>query len=273
MYTMVSIMNMYACSTTIRMWNIDQKTPSAVELIMPTKKNAPLRLVAAHSHNSRKMISPAYMLPYNRSECDSGLDTYSTMLNRKLNGHRMGFAPKGAQNSSWIQPPRPFTFMLKKIIRKNTDSDRAKVVLTSAVGTMRNSCWWNTCVRIQAMMSTGRKSMAFISSTHTNTASATGAPKSGLPWKMPFTWSSTKPNSDSTKAWRLFGTPEVAPRTTNHIRAVATTPRITPVANESTCSVQKGPSATGCVRLARWWPIYWVAVSSSGEDIALTDSL
>src|SRR3972149_6980588 len=107
MYTMVSIMNMYACSTTIRMWNIDQPTPRTAP------KNAPLRLGAAHSQSSRKKISPAYMFPYNRSECDRGLDTYSTRLNRKLNGHRMGFAPKGTQNSSWIQPPRPLTAMEK----------------------------------------------------------------------------------------------------------------------------------------------------------------
>src|ERR1017187_977935 len=245
-------MNIYACSTTISMWNIDQPTPSAVEVIIPTKKSAPQELLAAHSHNSRKMISPAYMLPYSRNECDSGLDTYSTMLNRKLNGHRMGFAPKGAQNSSWIQPPRPFTLMLKKIIRKNTDSDRAKVVLTSAVGTMRNSCWWNTCVRIQAMMSAGKKSIAFISSTHTNTVSAVGAMKPRLPWNMPFTWSSTKPNRSSTKAWRLFGTPAVAPRTTHHIRAVATMPRTAPVTSESTCSVQNEWSPTDWALKLRW---------------------
>src|SRR5450759_3127643 len=243
---MVSIIKIYACSTTIRMWNMDQPTPRMAP------KNAPLRLVAAHSHSSRKMISPAYMLPYSRSECDSGLDTYSTMLNRKLNGHNSGFEPKGAQNNSWIQPPSPLTAMEKEIISSHTDSDRAKVVLTSAVGTMRNSCWWNTWVRTQAMMSTGRKSMAFISSTHTNTVSAAGAMKSRLPWNMPFTWSSTKPNRSSTKAWRLFGTPEVAPRTTNHIRAVATTPRIRPVASESTCSVQNGWSPTDWALKLRW---------------------
>ena len=68
----------------------------------------PTRPVAAHSHSSRKMISPAYMLPNSRSECDSGLEMYSTRLNRKLAGHSSGFEPNGAQNSSWIQPPRPF---------------------------------------------------------------------------------------------------------------------------------------------------------------------
>src|SRR3972149_3809522 len=101
MYTMVSIMNMYACSTTIRMWKIDQPTPSMAP------KNGPLGLVAAHTHSSRKMISPAYMLPYSRSECDSGLDTYSTRLNTKLNGHSTGGGPKGAQNNSCIPPPQP----------------------------------------------------------------------------------------------------------------------------------------------------------------------
>ena len=42
------------------------------------------------------------------------------------------------------------------------------------------------------MMSTGRKSIAFMSSTHTNTVSASGATKLRSPWKMPLTWSSTK---------------------------------------------------------------------------------
>ena len=42
-------------------------------------------------------------------------------------------------------------------------------------------------------MSTGRKSIAFISSTQTNTVSAAGATNVlRSPWKMPFTWSSTK---------------------------------------------------------------------------------
>jgi len=34
--------------------------------------------------SSRKMISPAYMLPNSRSECDSGLEMYSTRLNSTL---------------------------------------------------------------------------------------------------------------------------------------------------------------------------------------------
>ena len=64
---------------------------------------------AAMSQSSRKMISPAYMLPKSRSECDSGFETYSTMLKRKLSGQSSGFEPKGAQKSSWMKPPTPFT--------------------------------------------------------------------------------------------------------------------------------------------------------------------
>ena len=41
------------------------------------------------------MISPAYMFPKSRSECDSGFETYSTMLKRKLSGHSSGFDPNG----------------------------------------------------------------------------------------------------------------------------------------------------------------------------------
>ena len=68
--------------------------------------------VAAHKPKSRKMISPAYMFPYSRSECESGLETYSTKLNSKLAGHNSGLEPNGEQNSSWTQPPKPLTLML-----------------------------------------------------------------------------------------------------------------------------------------------------------------
>ena len=99
-------MNMKACSATIRMWKIAQPAPSTAPATVPT------RPVAAHTHSSRKMISPAYMFPKSRSECDSGFEMYSTMLNRKLAGHSRGFLPKGAAKSSWIQPPSPLTLIL-----------------------------------------------------------------------------------------------------------------------------------------------------------------
>ena len=62
--------------------------------------------------------------------------------------------------------------------------------------------------------------MAFISRTQTNTVSAAGATKllRSPWWKMPFTCSSTNSKASSTKAWRLFGTPEVAPRTTHQMK-------------------------------------------------------
>ena len=114
------------------------------------------------------------MLPKSRSECDSGFEMYSTRLNSRLTGHSSGCAPNGAQNSSWIQPPSPLAAIAKKIDSTSTDSDSAKVVLTSAVGTRRHSCSPSQ-PRPAATMSTGRKSIAFISITHTNTVSAAGA--------------------------------------------------------------------------------------------------
>src|ERR1700694_2998905 len=102
-------------------------------------KKAPTSPVAAHRPRSRKIISPAYMFPYRRRDSDSGLDRYSTRLNKILNNHRSGFAPKGVQNISWIHPPRPLTLMLKKIINSSTERDSAKVVFTSAVGTCRQA--------------------------------------------------------------------------------------------------------------------------------------
>src|ERR1700751_6115643 len=113
------------------MWKIAQPAPRK------EPKNVPARPVAAHNPISKKIISPAYMFPYKRNESDSGLDKYSTKLNSKLAGQSRGFEPKGVQKSSRIQPPRPFTLMLKKIIRDSTERDRANVVLTSAVATWR----------------------------------------------------------------------------------------------------------------------------------------
>src|SRR6266540_7337851 len=116
MYTTVSIMKMNACRITIRMWNSPHPTPSAVETTSETTpptelQNPPVSVAwAAHNHSSRKMISPAYILPNNRNECDSGFETYSMRLNSRLktssNGEaHNGLMPKGAQASSWSQPP------------------------------------------------------------------------------------------------------------------------------------------------------------------------
>ena len=73
----------------------------------------PTRPVAAQIQSRMKMISPAYMLPYSRSEWESGFEMYSTALKRRLAGQSSGFDPNGVQKSSWIQPRRPFTLMLK----------------------------------------------------------------------------------------------------------------------------------------------------------------
>src|ERR1035437_2558279 len=124
-------MKIKACKTTIRIWKIDQPTPNSAPNIVPT------RPVAAHIPSSRKMISPAYMLPNRRKACDRGLETYSIRLNSKFAGQINGLEPNGEQNNSCIQPPRPFTLMVKKIIKNHTDNASAKVVLMSEVGTAR----------------------------------------------------------------------------------------------------------------------------------------
>src|SRR4029077_10654997 len=113
------------------MWKIAQPAPRS------EPKNVPARPVAAHKPMSKKIISPAYMFPYKRNESDRGLDRYSTRLKSRLAGHSRGLEPNGVENSSCIQPPTPFTLILKKIISPRTESDSAKVVLTSAVATCR----------------------------------------------------------------------------------------------------------------------------------------
>src|SRR5258706_9660647 len=170
---------------------------------------------------------------------------YSTRLNRRLNvinngAAHIGFTPNGEQKSSCMKPPKPFTLKLKKIINSQTESDSANVVFTSAVGTGRQACSPSTRSKNSVTtQSTGKKSIAFIRSTHTTTVSATGAtnaPRS--PWKVALTWSSTKSIASSTKAWRLSGTPAVAPRTTHQRNPMPSTPSTTEVTSVSTCNVQ-----------------------------------
>src|SRR5215813_10269556 len=99
------------------MWKIAQPQPNR------KPKNAPKIEVDASIHSSRKMISPAYMFPNSRSECDSGLEMYSMHWNAKFAAMASGIrtqdsglsesfgAPNGAKNSSWIQPPRPLALI------------------------------------------------------------------------------------------------------------------------------------------------------------------
>ena len=114
------------------------------------------------------------MLPKRRSECERVFDTYSTRLNSTFAGHSSGFLPKGAQTKPCTQPPAPFAAMPKYTLSTSTETESAKVVLTSAVGTMRQLCkpsWANT----HDTMSAGSQSIAFINTTQTNTVSAAGA--------------------------------------------------------------------------------------------------
>jgi hypothetical protein len=75
---------------------------------MPTavKKAPPIRAI------SRKISSPAYMLPNSRMPCETVLATNSIICIRKLTGYRNHLSPKGAENSSWIQPPAPLILTL-----------------------------------------------------------------------------------------------------------------------------------------------------------------
>jgi len=77
---------------------------------------------------------------------------------------------------------------------------------------MRNPCGAKKCV-IHPRMSTGRKSMEFISSTHRPTVSAVGAMNLRSPWKMSFAWLSTNSKEDLDEGLALAGHAGVAPRT------------------------------------------------------------
>src|SRR5471032_73360 len=104
------------------------------------------------------------------------------------------------------------------------------VPFRSAVGTMR-MCG-NVSDRpsqpiTRVGRSTGIKSSAFMSATHTNTVRASGAMKRRLPWTIDFDWSSTISTSISIAHWKRPGTPEVALRAASpRIRIVARPQRI-----------------------------------------------
>src|SRR5882762_367060 len=81
---------------------------------------------------------------------------------------------------------------------------------------------------------------------------------------MPFTWSSMKPISSSTNAWRLPSPPAGLPLTTHQMKPSATTPRTSAVFSESTLIIQKPPSSapTGFEKKLRWCSMYSEGVSS-----------
>src|SRR5256885_9584764 len=79
---------------------------------------------------------------------------------------------------------------------------------------------------------------------------------------MAFACWSTKSIRTSTKAWRRFGTPEVAPRTTHQKKPTPSKPSRSDTTSVSTFSVQKPPSPTGFSKKLRWCSMYSEGVSS-----------
>ena len=95
--------------------------------------------------------------------------------------------------------------------------------------------------------------MAFIKTTQMNTVRAVGATKlcrSCL--KMPLAWLSMNSNISSTNAWRLLGTPAVAPLATHQIKPSPRKPSRIATETESRCNVQKSPSPTFFPKKLRW---------------------
>src|SRR5437667_3050044 len=79
---------------------------------------------------------------------------------------------------------------------------------------------------------------------------------------MTFACWSTKSIRTSTKAWRRFGTPEVAPRTTHQNKPTPSKPSRSDTTSVSTFSVQKPPSPTGFSKKLRWCSMYSEGVSA-----------
>ena len=59
-----------------------------------------------------KISSPAYMLPNSRMPCETVLATNSIICIAKFTGYRNHLSPKGAENSSCTQPPKPLILTL-----------------------------------------------------------------------------------------------------------------------------------------------------------------
>src|SRR2546430_9631140 len=79
---------------------------------------------------------------------------------------------------------------------------------------------------------------------------------------MAFACWSTKSIRTSTKAWRRFGTTEVAPRTTHQKKPTPSKPSRSDTTSVSTFSVQKPPSPTGFSKKLRWCSMYSEGVST-----------
>jgi len=126
----------------------------------------------------------------------------------------------------------------KKIIRKNTDSASANVVLTSAVGTIRQ-CGAKVCVNF-AITSTGRKSIEFSANTSTNVDSASGA--TSVEARDRWTWPAVhEVDEELDHRLRLPGTPDVAARVTSQRKPKVIAPTTSVVITVSQCTVQKRP--------------------------------
>ena len=150
-----------------------------------TPKNAPTTPEAAHSQSSRKMISPAYMFPKSRSECDSGLETYSTRLNSEIERPEQGVRAE-RRAEELVDAAAHALHLDREEDHQRQHRERQRESRVHVGGRHQApSVLATTCVP-SAMTSTGRKSIAFISSTQTNTVSASGRRTARLPWKDAF---------------------------------------------------------------------------------------
>ena len=100
---MVSIMKMYACSTTIRMWKIAQPSASTEPNDRPDE--AGRRPHPQQQEDDLARVHVSVEPQRVRQRLGDVLD----QVEQKLKGHSSGLAPNGEQKSSWIQPPRPLT--------------------------------------------------------------------------------------------------------------------------------------------------------------------
>ena len=94
------------------MWKMAHTLPA---MMWPMARPMPVALrvkAPPISAISMKISSPAYILPNSRMPCETVLATNSMICIAKFTGYRNHLSPKGAENSSWIQPPAPLILML-----------------------------------------------------------------------------------------------------------------------------------------------------------------
>jgi len=150
-------------------------------------------------------------------ECDSGFEMYSTMLNRKLRGHRSGVGPERRAESSWM---KPHAF---RGWRSRSSAPHGKREREGRIDVRRRNHPEPWCARAprDGAHQVGRGSPWNSSAGHTKNRECQRRDELvRIAVENPLTWSVTNSKISSPPPGALVGTPDVAPfATTKRIQS------------------------------------------------------